>query len=658
MDCWRSFKRKSFAGTMSYVCHWARFCVSVCLIFAAVALPSGAAFAIEIFGIKLFEGDKAEQAAFEVPDPVTYELDLVIAGDDDNRALRNELESASTLFSQTNEPASGQIGLISRARNDRERLIATLYTQGRYGGTVDISINNRPLGDVADTLTYGPDDLVTDVPVKIEVNPGPEFTFGHVDLKQDEITPGVPATLSTYGVVSGEPAESGRILSAEAQIVEAYRARGFPYAMIVDRQVVADHANSTLDVVISVEPGPAATIGRATVSGLERTDPAFAQMMAQVPTGAPYSPKEVRKITERLRELGIFGSVVVTEGETLDENGQIPLTIEVSERKSRVIGAGVTYTSTEGLGAEGYWRHRNLFGRGETLSVEGGVGRVLSNGFDDLDYTAAVGFGKPGVLGPSTRFDSRLAFEHLNPESFTTTTISFENTLTREFSDRLTGSAGVTVEYSNILDAFGEQDFLLVGVPLTIEYDSRDDPANPSRGIHAQFSSEPLFDVIGNNAFWINQGSVATYQRVDEGGRLILAARLAAGSIVGANIDSIPANRRFFPGGGGSVRGFAYRNIGPRDVDGEVTGGRSFIEGQLEARIKVTDKIGVVPFVDVGASYAREIPDFSENFSVGVGAGIRYFTPIGPLRFDVAVPLNPENGDPDVAFYIGLSQSF
>ena len=138
---------------------------------------------------------------------------------------------------------------------------------------------------------------------------------------------------------------------------------------------------------------------------------------------------------------------------------------------------------------------------------------------------------------------------------------------------------------------------------------------------------------------------------------MVLAARGSVGTIVGGDTQDIPATRRFFLGGGGSIRGYEYRTVGPK-IGGEVVGGLSFFEASFELRFRVTDTIGIVPFVDVGAAYEDPLPDFSEEFRVGAGIGLRYHTPLGPLRFDVAVPLNRKSGDPSFAFYVGLGQSF
>ncbi len=153
------------------------------------------------------------------------------------------------------------------------------------------------------------------------------------------------------------------------------------------------------------------------------------------------------------------------------------------------------------------------------------------------------------------------------------------------------------------------------------------------------------------------RGEGSAYYSLDTDGRFVLAGRTVAGSIVGADLAEIPADRRFYAGGGGSVRGYAYQGIGPRDARGQPTGGLSLLEGSVEMRFAVTEKFGIVPFVDAGTVSTKAFPDFSE-VRAGAGVGIRYLTPFGPLRVDAAVPLNPGPGDPDFGIYAGIGQAF
>jgi len=615
------------------------------LLLASTVLPSSA---FDIFGWKFFESGKEETEA--VPDPTPYEAELSDSGG--TKDLTKELKSASLLIQQQDKPPSGEAGLIARALSDRERLVAQLYADGRYGGTVDVTLAGVPL-----ETALQQSDLPNARPVKVAilVAPGPAFTFGKIvietrgsDLSTDP---------SFWGLTSGDVAASGKILSAEKQIVSILRGRGYPKARIAERRITADHATDTLDVTLVAYSGAQARFGQVSVSGTEVTDPNFVVQQAMLPEGGIYSPADLARARKRLNELGIFSSIRLVEGDIAGPDGSLPILIEVSERKRHVVGAGASWSSTEGFGVEAYWRRRNLFGRGELLSVEGSVGRIGNESLSDQEYSARVAFEKPGVFGPLTSFSTSLGARQENPDAYKSRSITYDAYLNREFSEKLKGRLGTELYYANEEDVFGNEDYLLVGLPAYLTFDNRDDKLNPSKGIFAALFAEPAYDALNSNGMGFVKGTVSSYYALDEAKRFILAGRVSAGSILAPSVESVPASRRFIAGGGGSIRGYAYRNVGPR-VNGEIAGGRSLIELSGEVRVKVTETIGIVGFVDAGNAYEDSVPDFSEELKVGVGAGVRYFTPIGPLRIDAAIPLDPGEDDPDFALYVGLSQAF
>ncbi|MEM9632770.1 MAG: autotransporter assembly complex family protein [Pseudomonadota bacterium] len=619
----------------------------VCCLLSLTTLP---AHSFEIFGWSPFGSSEEEEQGEAVPDPTPYEAELSTSNGGEE--LSKDLKSASLLIQQQDKPPSGEAGLIARALSDRERLVAKLYADGRYGGTVDISLAGIPLETALEQS-----DLPDTRPVKVSilVNPGPEFTFGKVAISSDG------GDLSTdpsfWGLVPGELAASGKILTAENRIVSVLRGRGYPKAKIAERRITADHSINKLDVTLVADAGPQARFGTVSVNGTEVTDPEFVVRQAMLPQGGVYSPEDIARARRRLNELGIFSSIRFVEGDIAGPDGTLPITIEVSERKRHVIGAGASWSSIEGFGVEAYWRRRNLFGRGELLSVEGSIGRIGTESLENQEYSARIAFEKPGVFGPLTSFSTSLGAKQENPDAYKSRSITFDAYLNRQFSEQLKGRAGAEVFYANEEDAFGNDDYLLVGLPADLTFDNRDDKLNPSKGIFAALFAEPAYDTLNSNAMGFMKGTVSSYYALDEAKRFILAGKVSAGSILAPSVESVPASRRFIAGGGGSIRGYAYRNVGPR-VDGEVVGGRSLIELSGEVRIRMTETIGVVGFVDAGNAYEDSIPDFSESLKVGVGAGLRYFTPIGPLRIDAAVPLDPGPNDPDFALYVGLSQAF
>ena len=194
-------------------------------------------------------------------------------------------------------------------------------------------------------------------------------------------------------------------------------------------------------------------------------------------------------------------------------------------------------------------------------------------------------------------------------------------------------------------------------MPTQYVFDNRDDKLNAKRGFRALAFAEPAHDFLTGATFVKFRGELSAYRAIDDAQRFVVAGRVATGSIVGASLEEIPADRRFYAGGGGSVRGYEYQGIGPKDPEGNPIGGLSYMELSGELRVQVTETIGIVPFVDAGMVSEDEFLG-SARFQVGAGVGLRYLTPFGPLRIDAAVPVNPQPGDPDFAIYAGVGQAF
>lgn len=613
----------------------------------AVALAaSQPANAFEIFGFKLFE---SEDDTADVVDPLRYTVTLVVNGDEDVRAT---LEEASALVAEQDRPVSGSLGLIAKARSDREQLIAALYRLARYDGVVDVTIAGRPIDEIEPDAQFAGEP----VPVVVTVDPGAPFVFGAIQLAGDA----AGLDPAEFGLVAGASAGSDVILKAETEIVRRLKEEGRPLAAVSGREVVADHATRTLDVTLVLAAGPIAPYGETTVEGTETVDPEFTAMMAGLEPGRTYSPEEIEEARERLVDLGVFSSVGVREGDQLDASGAIPIKVEVSERKHRYYGVGATISNTEGLGIEGYWGHRNLFGRAEKLRIEGSISRIGDTSqFGKLNYNAAVMFEKPGVLGPASKFytNVRSVFEH--PDAYDRFSIKAASGLEYQIAKNHTVSGELAVEWSKVEDALNPEPVrhLLVSIPLQYVFDNRDNRLDPKRGYRALVYAEPTYDFESGATFVKLRGEASAYRAIDDAGKFVFAARASAGSIVGASLAEVPADRRFYVGGGGSVRGYAYQGIGPKDAGGKPTGGLSYAEGSVEMRIAINETFGVVPFIDVGTVSTTRTPTFSD-VKAGAGVGIRYLTPFGPLRVDAAVPLNRDPGDPQFGIYAGIGQAF
>lgn len=606
--------------------------------------PRAAAF--ELFGIKLWGSDEKTDEA--ITDPLRYTV--TIEAPDTADDLKEKLETVSSLKNDEERPVSGSLGLMTKARGDREQLVAALYEDAHYEGVVDIAIAGQSLDDLPPDAEFKGQQPI---PVTITVRPGQKFTLGDIRLNGDA----AGMASADFGLISGGDASSGAVLKAEARLVKALKDEGRPLAKVTDREIVADHDNGRLDVTLTVEAGPVAGIGQTTVEGTEAVDREFTEYMTGLKRGERYSPKQIEDARDRLLGLEVFNSVSLKEGDKLDADGNIPIDVEVSERKPRYLGVGGTFSNTDGLGLEGYWGHRNLFGRAEKLRIEGAISGIGANALGELNYNAGIMFEKPGVVGPASKFFASLKTVYEHPDAYDRFSTKGGMGLSYELDKRQTVSAEVSLDYSKITDSFGKHDYLIASVPLQYVYDSRDNKLNPKSGFRFLAYAEPSYDILNGATFVKLRGEGSAYQAIDSGGRFVLAGRAALGSIVGASLQDVPADRRFYSGGGGSVRGYAYQGIGPKDINGQPIGGLSYFETSAEMRIGITDTIGIVPFVDAGTVSTEQFPDFS-NLKVGAGVGLRYVTPFGPLRIDGAVPLNREPGDPRFGIYAGIGQAF
>ncbi|WP_375588416.1 autotransporter assembly complex family protein [Hoeflea alexandrii] len=630
---------------------WLRTLSAVLLMSSAVSLAAERAEAFELFGFKLFENDTTE--AVEVVDPLSYSVTLEVTGNDPDGDLRSELEAASQLVQGADRPVSGSIGLIQRANGDFEQLIAALYENARYAGEVRILLDGRRLADLPPDASLGGSGPV---PVRILVDPGKQFRFGDVSVRDAD---GRAYSAGEQGLAPGQLAKSTVILDAEQALVLELERDGHPFAKVSGREVVADHARGLLDVSLELEAGPVAPFGQTAVDGAESVDSQFIARMAGIRQGEQYDPEELAAAEKRLRALEVFSSVTVRGSESLSGDGSVPVEVTVAERKHRYLGVGATYSSTDGGGLEAYWGHRNLFGRAEKLRIEGSVSSLGTTGqAKDMTWRGAALFEKPGVLGPASKFVSRLEVEQENPDAYRRFSVEAAAGITYELTPQQTVSAGVNVEYARLTDSFNvDLETITVALPLEYVRDTRDSKLNPTSGTRLSLLVEPTYEINGGATFVKLRAEASAYRALDADKRFVLAGRVAAGTIYGASLASVPANRRFYAGGGGSVRGYGYQDIGPVNAAGQPTGGRSLIETSAEVRIGVTDTIGIVPFVDAGLVSASET--FSgAKFKAGAGIGVRYSTPFGPLRVDVAVPLNKDATDPDYGIYAGIGQAF
>jgi translocation and assembly module TamA len=623
----------------------------------ATMLAPTPATAFEIFGIKLFGRDKADEAEETVGEPQNYTVNFVVTGEE--RDVEKTLKGASTLWKDREKPASAAAGLLAKARSDYRLLLAALYGQGRYGGTISILVDGREAADLQ------PDAAVSEpASISITVNPGPVFLFDKTSIinrappplrRDDRVT--LP---EDEGFAPGEVARSGAILQAEKLSIEAWRELGHPKASVAARRVSAAHATNKVDAIIEIDPGRKAYYNGVAVEGTERMDPAFVAWMTGLKPGREYDPDDLERANRRLSRLDVFRALRIQEADAIGEDGRLPLTVVVQERKLRRLGVGGSYSTLDGLGLEAYWLHRNLFGRAERLRFEAKVANIGQTfDPDELTYRIGATFIKPGVYTPDTDFVASIFGDREVLDPYTRTGVTGELGFNHMFTEELSAKLFLNGGYAQFEDdTFGTRDFSYVGFLGGITFDNRDNKTDATEGYFLEAIAEPYYEFNYGNAVGKLTAEGRTYYGFGEENPVVLAGRVKLGTLFGSPISETAPDKLFFAGGGGSVRGYAYRNIGVVTPAGEVIGGRSLIEASAEIRARVSDSIGLVAFADAGYVSEESFPDFAEDLRVGVGAGLRYYTGLGPIRLDLAVPLDRQRDDPSVAFYVGIGQAF
>ncbi len=591
----------------------------------------------------LFGGSKGNDAS-----PV--DLDFQMNGGDDGllKAIRN---TSLLVGAQEEGRVTGQ-DILAAARGDYARILGVLYDQGYYSSVIYITL------DGVEAATIAPLDGPQIVrKVMVSVTPGPIFKYSRAD-----IAPVAPGTELPSGYKKGKIARTGDMKAASNSAVQGWRDIGHAKAVVAETDIVADHVINRVDSRITLAPGPELRFGKLTIRGYERMDPRRLRKIAGFPEGERFDPEELEDVRKRLRRSGVFSAITLTEADYIGADNTLDVDLLVVEQKLRRLGAGFEYSSTEGLSLTGYWINRNLFRGGERLRVDAAVDDIGGN--TGMDYGLSVRLDRPATLNPDTTAYVLTEVTSEQEEDYDLKSITVGMGFLWQPSDELTADIALQYRALQVDDDSGRTDFRLFALPMSVEWDQRDDSTDAKRGYWLSGELVPfvgLQDETGNGAQAVAEGRL--YHSFGTDDRFTLAGRARLGSVLGSDIEETPRDYLFFSGGGGTVRGQPYESLGVEVIqgpDGTVkTGGLSVANLTAEMRFQIREKIGMAVFADAGRVWTDSSFSGDSDWHAGAGAGIRYKTPIGPLRFDLAVPVGGGYDDGSgLQVYIGLGQAF
>lgn len=562
---------------------------------------------------------------------------VTISGLEEGPLLRDLREVSDSLSLQERPPAS--LGLLrTRAERDRERFLRLLHAHGFFGARVEIVLKED----------RDPVDLI------FQMDPGSAYHVRSVDIRftgQTPLQPELVPSSEGIGLRPGKPFKASALADGEKLLLRGLEKQGFPFPRQTERKIIVDHTDQSVALQFFLDPGPQAPFGNVEIRGLETVEERVIRRLIPWKASDLFDVEQVETLQLRLIRTGLFSTVRVTRSPTLDQAGRLPMDILVTERKHRSVGAGISYRTDEGFGGTALWEHRNLFREGERLTFSGTASEITAS--------AEAAFFESFFLrqDQSLRLSFRLAEDQ--PDAYFSRNLTGSASVTRSLTEQLRVGAGLGYRASRVEQLGLRESYRYLFLPLDLEWDGSDDLLDPARGGRLGLSLVPFYDPSGGTPEFL-KGRIRYrhYIKPVAGRSVVLAAGFSLGSITGAERDELPADERFYAGGGGSIRGYAYQSVGPYR-QGVPVGGRSLLEMALEARVKVTERMGFVAFLDGGNAYEGRFPDRDETLRWGAGLGFRYFTPVGPLRLDVGFPLN-RRPDIDDRFqiYISLGQAF
>ncbi|OSM00297.1 putative surface antigen [Magnetofaba australis IT-1] len=546
---------------------------------------------------------------------------------------------AQTVLKQEKPPLSRFL-LARMADGDAELAVQAMRSRGYLDARAEAAVSGEAPPFVV-TLKAAPGPLYHIAQWRVQTTPpGDEFT---------------PPDAFSLGLDQAPAGESARILEAHDKLVDAAKEQGYAYAKAGKMRVVADPKSHALEVIYAIDLGPLTTLGEPQLQGFGSVKESY--LLHRIPwkAGVRYAPARLREARKAMVGTGLFSAARVKLSETPDAEGRTPVVIKLIERKHRTWRAGAGFSTDQGVTLSGSWEHRNFRGGGERLLTEAELAQQtmrLAASYDQPDFRH---------IGETLRLSTEIAQEE--EEGYDRTGLDINAAVIKKLPKigELTLGAEYSVARVTEITTAKEETYGTMSFPVGLAADLTDDRLDATRGWKMTLISKPVLATLGNGSnYWRFDLGGSAYHRVGfSDKRLVLAGRFALGTTIGAELADIPADNRLYAGGGGSVRGYGYQLAGPVDAANNPTGGRSLLTFGFESRYRVRPNIGVVAFVDGGRAYAAAFPDGSADPLIGAGLGLRYASPLGPLRLDVGVPLRQRDGVDDVfQLYMSIGQAF
>ncbi len=598
--------------------------------------------------------------------PIPYLLTITVNGvkrniitAEDATTLQTDFEKISQLEALHNTPPDSRVALERRIVDDITLAEKFLQSRGYYRGQVRYNIDwkTQPV-QINIILVPRKRFLVTSSVLHYII---PQKNT--LDARATKIINNIPRSLEDFGLEKNAPVETETITAAVDAVPIWLQQHGFPFAEIKKTRYLLYPSRNTLEPEITVDTGSFFYFGALQIEGAESVERAYLEHLTPWTEGHVWRADRLDVYIEELQRTNLFNEIIVEAGNPEDaRDNRLPVQVRLRERPARRVSGGLQYSSNEGFGIHAAWKHFNFLGAGEQFTVSAPITREQQG--------LRLDFKKPSFIQKNQNLVAGTELMRYSTESYELEAFGAELGLERQFSRRWWASIHAAGQVGRLNENnAGWQDVYLLGFPTSVRYDGSNDLLNPTAGARVQLTVTPWFGSYQANVFSVLKGlfsisgyhafsSLATKETPD---KVVFAARARLGSIFGTpdnNLQRLPGSLRFYTGGGGSVRGYDYQTIGARNSVGDPEGGLSLLDLGAELRLKLFESFGIVPFLDGGMVYDTLWPKLNQEIRWGAGLGFRYYSPIGPVSVDFAMPLNPRDNKHNIHLYINIGQTF
>lgn len=589
--------------------------------------------------------------------PYSVRVSGLAAADDSTDADLADLFGDLSALYDGDGKADNIAMLRARLSADAELMQRILASEGYYDGVVETRIDRGARGDEGDAGAPASRQPITAV---IDVTPGVRYKFSEINL---DAKPTISPTLiqDNFPLAVGEPIVAQRVQGAEAAIALKLPEEGYAFAKVGQRDILLDGATGEGAYTLPIDIGVRGRFGGIETTGKLAFDAKHVGVLARFKRGELYDSRKVDDLRQALVATGLFSTVAVepqpTGTNAGDDTEYVTVLVTQQAGPPRTLAASAGYGTGEGLRLEGSWTHRNLF------PPEGALIARAVAGTQEQGFGVTLRRSNAGKRDRTLELVAEATRSNYNAFEAITGRVALRMSYdsTPIWQKKLTYAVGAELiatsedDFSFLLGQRQRDFYTIFGLSGQIGIDRTNSLLDPTKGFRITTLLQPEGSLSGHFSPYARaRVDVSGYYPVTDS--VVLAGRVRVGSILGAARERLAPSRRFYAGGGGSVRGFGYQQLGPKDPNLDPIGGRSVNEAAVEARYRF-GSFGVVGFVDAGQVYTGSTPTF-QNMRFGAGIGGRFYTNFGPMRLDVATPINRQPGEARVSVYVSIGQAF